>query len=270
MCDLVGPCLATGLTPGDAAVLTSLGWNLGRLGTMADAGEEALRAVWEKCLEADENFHDDFEDFMNLVKLADPTADALRKTEAKRGAAAWFQAHMEEEQAKRQRMREDMVKSAGTEAVQRQSTAPRVRWPTRLDRGLAAAGEVSGMREKIEKAERDRWLKALHAQMVAAELPVSKRERSRGSAPLSRIGKGRRPATLRKHVKTWDRISRWLMVVYHRRWLSRPEEFAEFLEAAVAEPCSRTFPVSCYKTLMLFEYAGEVEEGKFMHRAPCI
>ena len=199
---------------------------------MADTDDATLRAVWLKCIEADEDFHDDFDDFKNVVRLADQTSSALRVTEAKRGAAAWFQAHVQEEQAKKQRMRESMEKEAVKVAVPRRGTAARVRWPTKMERGLAAAGDVSGMREKIEKVERERWLRALHAQIMQAELPVSKRRGPNDSIPLNRVGKGRRPATLRKHVKTWGKVASWLKVVYGRCWPSRPEEFADFLEGS--------------------------------------
>eukprot|EP00435_Cladocopium_sp_Y103_P074476 s164_g49.t1 len=77
-----------------------------------------------------------------------------------------------------------------------------------------------------------------------------------------RYGKGRRASTLRKHVKTWERLRKWMKVTFHKAWPTQPEEFAMYLEARANEPCGRSVPGSIYKTLLFMEAAGEfpVEE----------
>lgn len=89
----------------------------------------------------------------------------------------------------------------------------------------------------------------------AAGLPVAKR--SSDDALLIRVAKGRRANTPRKHVKTWKKASRWMDAAFGQQWPGSPECFAEFIEAMVEEPCSRSFPESVYKALivMFLEYA---------------
>ena len=89
-------------------------------------------------------------------------------------------------------------------------TAKRYRWPTRLGRRLAAAGDNGREREEIEKDERRRWLEELRGIMRQAGAPVVKGAGGAGVELVTdRLGKGRRALTLRKHVKVWNKV-RWL------------------------------------------------------------
>ena len=133
---------------------------------------------------------------------------------------------------------------------------------------LAAVGDDVSLRERVERQERERWLKELRGIMDEAGLPAV---RNAGSdVSINRIGKGRRPNTLRKHVKTWKRIRYWLRLAYDVVWPQTAEQFAFYLESMVSESCARTAPVSAYKTLMFLEFAGEVEEGNQLHRSPSV
>ena len=161
-------------------------------------------------------------------------------------------------------------KESEMKAIPALGTAVRTRWPTRLSKKLSGLGEDATLREEAERRERERWLTELRKLLEEAGLPVTRRGGDGLRVPLQRIGKGRRHSTLRKHVKTWQKASLWLKSVYQEPWPSRPEHFAEYLEAMVAEPCSRTFPVSCLKTLMFMEYAGEVKEADMASRAPSV
>eukprot|EP00913_Durusdinium_trenchii_P013789 g12948.t1 len=89
-------------------------------------------------------------------------------------------------------------------------------------------------------------------------------------ALLIRVAKGRRPNTLRKHVKTWMKAARWMDAAFNCKWPASPEQFAEFLEAMVEEPCARSFPESIYKTLMFLEHAGEVPEQDQICRSAAV
>ena len=133
---------------------------------------------------------------------------------------------------------------------------------------LHIASSDVGLRELAEKQERDRWVKAIRDIVKEAKLPVA--QRSTEDAMLIRVAKGRRANTLRKHVKTWMKASRWLDATFGMQWPGSPECFAEFLEAMVEEPCARSFPESVYKALMFLEYAGEVPEADQLCRAPAI
>ena len=116
-----------------------------------------------------------------------------------------------------------------------------------------------------ERSERDRWLAELRELMKRAKLPVALR--STEDSLMMRIAKGRRPNTLRKHVKTWQKVAQWLESTYGKPWPANASEFAEYIEAIVQEPCARSAPEAAYKTLMFMEYAGEVDEGDFIHRS---
>ena len=59
-----------------------------------------------------------------------------------------------------------------------------------------------------------------------------------------RFGKGRRVNTLRKHVKTWEKMAEWMMATFRHHW---PWEFALYLEARANEPCGRTVPSSVFR-----------------------
>ena len=140
----------------------------------------------------------------------------------------------------------------------------------RLAKGLSAAGGDLSLREKAEKKDRERWTRALLAHLQLAKLPVVDVLNERGGLSMGHVAKGRRGSTLRKHVKTWDKVSSWLYSTYQVCWPTCASQMADYLGARVEEPCSRSTPVSIYKTFMFLEYAGEVPECDQMHRAPCI
>ena len=75
---------------------------------------------------------------------------------------------------------------------------------------------------------------------------------------LTRRGKGRRAGTLRKHVKVWQRYTRWLLASCSSRWPETPVDFADYLLSRAMEPCGQSIPVSVYKTLIFMEHAAEV------------
>lgn len=156
------------------------------------------------------------------------------------------------------------------EKIPRQGQAKIAKWPTRLGKHLAVAGENAALRDQAERNERDRWLKELRNIMIVADLPVARRTRVAGEIPLQRIAKGRRATTLRKHVKTWLKVASWLRSTFGVAWPATPDQFAEYVEAMMAGPCSRTYPVSVYKTLMFLEFAGEVDERDFIHKAASV
>lgn len=101
-----------------------------------------------------------------------------------------------------------------------------------------------------------------------AKLPVARR--STDEALMIRVAKGRRANTLRKHVKTWMKTSRWIEATFGYPWPETGESFAEFLEAMVEEACAKSFPESVYKFLMFLEYAGEVPETEQVCRFPAV
>lgn len=152
------------------------------------------------------------------------------------------------------------------ERVKLVGTAKVTKWPTRLGKKLHLAGGDLALREQAEKSERDRWLAELRDIMKKAQLPVA----LRSSEDSLRIAKGRRPNTLRKHVKTWQKVGQWLEATFEKPWPTSPTEFAEYLEAIVQEPCAKSAPEAAYKTLMFLEFAGEVDECNLLHRTSAV
>ena len=133
------------------------------------------------------------------------------------------------------------------------------RWPTRRARLLARAGDDGKLRERAEEAERVRWIRSLAVLLYVGRTPISL---DFGSAmelgESRRVGKGRRPSTLRKHVKTWEKFVLWLKGAYNIEWPDAPCHFIDYLEERAAEPCGKSIPLSLLKTLMFMESSAEV------------
>eukprot|EP00913_Durusdinium_trenchii_P028945 g27139.t1 len=108
----------------------------------------------------------------------------------------------------------------------------------------------------------------LHSSEVLSALQMLKMVEK--IAPADALERLRRPNTLRKHVKTWQKVGQWLEMTFGKPWPSTPSEFAEYIEAIVQEPCAKSAPEAAYKTLMFMEFGGEVEESAFLHRSSAV
>ena len=100
---------------------------------------------------------------------------------------------------KRRRVHVDSVQQALSQSLKLSAPAatgasPVAKWPTKLRRSLALAGNATA-RETAERVERDRWVREVRAVIVAADLPVM-HVSSLGSA-LQDVAQGRRARTLR-------------------------------------------------------------------------
>ena len=218
--------------------------------------------------EKEESFAVSREVMADLVKRAASRAKTRHMVDAKRGAQELLDAHLAHQREMRRRPFEELTSQDVSSKVQLVGTAKRNRWPTRLSLKLHIASSDLAMRELAEKQERDRWVKEIQDIIKDAGLPIAKR--SSGDALVLRVAKGRRANTLRKHVKTWGKVSRWMEAVFHCKWPHNGDCFAEFIEAMVEEPCARSFPESAYKSLMFLEYAGEVPESDQLCRSPAV
>ena len=123
-------------------------------------------------------------------------------------------------------------------------------WPTR-SHGAASLSAVDQSRQAGEDKQRRRWLAQLQRLIATSGLPAAE------AGISGRVGKGRRASTLRKHVKTWERVVAWVRSAFGVSWPSA-DHFAAYLQARASEPCGRSVPGSCLKTLMFMESAGEV------------
>ena len=160
--------------------------------------------------------------------------------------------------------RKQSEREMALKTIVRKGKAKMVKWPTRLGKLLAVAGDNAQLRQTAEETERLRWIEELRKIMVEANLPAVEAEEWHG-VPTLRIGKGRRASTLRKHVKTWLQVREWLMASFSIPWPKVPGHVALYLEARAAEPCGRSIPASVYKTFMFMEFAGEVGKEDQLH-----
>lgn len=213
-----------------------------------------LGAVIWRIQQKDEEFAISKETLADLVTRAGTRARTRHLVDAKRGSEALLEAHVAHQRELRRRTFENVVQEDVLSKVELVGTAKRGRWPTRLSMKLHIASSDLALRELAEKQERDRWVKEIKDIVKSANLPVARR--SNDDSLMIRVAKGRRANTLRKHVKTWMKASRWMDAAFGYTWPGSPECFAEFIEAMVEEPCSKSFPKSVYKAFMFLEYAG--------------
>lgn len=244
------------------------GWTVTRLGTMADEEDEVLRNIADGLGEGPEG-PVTVEVMRTFIGVAKTAAEVQWRVEGRSSASGLMEAHMARKLGEKINEARDFAAGKLKEQVPRMGKAKVVRWPTKLQRRLEAAGDNASLRESAEKIERTRWINELKKLMEEAGLPVMMGSAVAGNLTLSkRFGKGRRVATLRKHVKTWSMARNWFMATFDRPWPDHSEEFALYLEARANEPCGRSVPTSIFKTLMFMEHAGEVPLEDQMNRKP--
>ena len=254
----------------DLETMVRAGWTTARLSTLNGSNREEFEQLVADMKEWDEQFTLEWSELEIMAGEAYFQETGTRMTHSKRSAAEWIQAHLEHQRDSRRRLHERWAEEKIAKELPRKGKATLARWPTRLERRLEAAGGDQGMREKAEKTERERWTRALLAQIYLAGLPVAQGQEDSEGFTLSRVSKGRRGSTLRKHVKTWDKMAQWLCATFKICWPTHPHQVADYLEARISEPCAKSTPVGIYKTFMFMEFAGEVEPEMQMHRSPCI
>ena len=143
-----------------------------------------------------------------------------------------------------------------------------VRWPVRVGSlaGLAGEAGCQGQQRQVkEAAGRERWLQELQQLLIRAQLPAAACE----GACSVRVAKGRRASTLEGHVRTWRRVADWVQTVFGCHWPSS-DQFVAYLVARAAQPCGKTVPAQCYKTLLFIEAAGEVAHEARISSHPAV
>lgn len=141
---------------------------------------------------------------------------------------------------------------ATTRLVPLKGSAEVKRWPARLQRKLAQAGEGAALRSSVEKTERNRWIQEQKRPLEEASSPATERSQIfKGEDFTRRFGKGRRASALRKHVRTWGKARDWLVATFRHPWPDHPDEFTMYFECRAGEPCGKTVPGNIYKTLLM-------------------
>ena len=250
--------------------LEKLGWNVQRLGTLDDGDEETVGAV---IASLEEHLKEGVsgEELLKLVEVASKAAKVNWRVEGKSPEADLLVAHATSELFDKVGQMKKLADKKVVDLVPKFGTAKLDRWPTRLSKKLNMAGDNPALRESIEKNERTRWIKELRQILEEADSPATQRSHLvSGVDMVKRFGKGRRASTLRKHVKTWQKVRAWLMAAFQKPWPVHPEEIALYLESRAQEPCGKSVPGSIYKTLLFMENAGEWPVKDQVARAACV
>ncbi|CAE7206140.1 unnamed protein product [Symbiodinium natans] len=134
----------------------------------------------------------------------------------------------------------------------------------------AGFGYCDEQRQATEARDRARWIGGLSKLIRQASLPAAIGLAGAGAErAMQRLGKGRRASTLRKHVRTWSRVHEWVLGAFGVAWPSAAH-FVAYLEARAAEPCGRSVPGSCLKSLMFIESAGELHASDKISAHPAV
>jgi hypothetical protein len=139
----------------------------------------------------------------------------------------------------------------------------RRRWPTRFKQRMSSA-VAEEQRLELERTEQDRWARELASIVEEAQLPAAE-EASLASAPeavMAVLGGSRRPSTLRMRVRTWRKIRFWLLQVSGTPWPAHVGQMLDYLQAAVAATCARTWPGQVAASLAFLETVGGVPEDR--------
>eukprot|EP00435_Cladocopium_sp_Y103_P026971 s306_g6.t1 len=248
--------------------LEGLGWTVQRLGTLHDEDEEVVGVVLHS-LEERLNSAVDVQVLLGLIEVCHAAAEVAWRVEGSTSGAELLVAHHQKRlQDKLNEWRQVANKSL-LEKIPAKGTAKVTRWPTKLHRRLNAAGDNQNLRDSAERTERARWISELKKLLMDGSCPAMRGAAS-GDELSRRFGKGRRVNTLRKHVKTWQKVSDWMMSTFRHAWPEDPGEFARYLECRADEPCGKSVPGSIFKTLMFMENAGEVPLEEQICRSPAV
>lgn len=151
---------------------------------------------------------------------------------------------------------------AGTPMELARRLMPKATWTTRLHR-LEAKVTGDNQREKLEQAERDRWVRELNDLLhEAGYLGRQDKEFEAMQYVATRYAMGRRAATIRQHVRHGRRIQEYMEGVYGVQWLRHPKDLMFYINARLEEPCGRSVPGSLFKALVFLENAAELPQER--------
>lgn len=158
----------------------------------------------------------------------------------------------------------DLSDSArGVELSRARPFLPRAVWPTRFARRCAEEKD-HWQRSKIEEKERDRLTQQLVVLLRKAGL--LKIEETVGVSQAKqwlekRHAMGRRPNTLRQHLRLGRKLSSYMQNAYGRPWFRSSGDVMEYVALRLEEPCGKTVPSSVWATIRFLEKSAEVPES---------
>ena len=152
----------------------------------------------------------------------------------------------------------------GVELKKGRAMLPKAIWPNRFAR-RSAAEKDDEQRLQLEEAERERlsndlvsllrkigWL----VKKDSEELLLSQRWL------LRRHSMGRRPSTLRQHVRLGRKLASYVKMSYGVPWFREPSDVMEYVAQRLEEPCGKSVPSSILATLRFLEESAEIPESQ--------
>ena len=155
-------------------------------------------------------------------------------------------------------------RARGVQLRQARGWLPRAIWPGRYSRRMAGEKDQE-QRSKIEEAERDRRTRDLVLLLRKAGLLAKKSEPEalEGQQWLAkRHAMGRRPATLRQHVRLGRKLVNYAKHSYGVGWFKEPSDVMEYVAQRLEEPCGKSVPGSIWSTVRFLEESAEVPEAE--------
>ncbi len=160
--------------------------------------------------------------------------------------------------------RADLSDSAkGIRIAAGRAMLPRPTWPNRFSR-RSAHEKDDDQRARLEEAERESLTKELVSLLEKAGL-VNKKTETGGEADqwlARRHAMGRRPSTLRQHVRLGRKLVSYMRGSFGCSWFRSVQDVMEYVALRLQEPCGKTVPGSVWSTLRFLEVSAEVEESK--------
>ncbi|CAE8608117.1 unnamed protein product [Polarella glacialis] len=139
--------------------------------------------------------------------------------------------------------------------------APRISWKSRGAKAQEMS-EQPDQRAAAEEVERLRWNEQVCQILIRNDFPVL-RVAATSLDPdkaLSNCTGRARSKTLRKKVRTWLAIEKWLVATFGLMWPASSGQVVDYLVDRAAEPCGKTVPAAAVAALRFFERVGEVED----------
>ena len=154
--------------------------------------------------------------------------------------------------------------SHGVQMSRARALLPRAVWPNRLSRRLAASTDDK-QRSTLEEPERDR----LSGELVVLLKKFGLIKVDDGHTPenarqwlLKRHAMGRRPNTLRQHVRLARKFNIYMRSAYTHQWFRHSGDVMEYVALRLEEPCGKSVPSSIWSTLKFVEMSAEVPESQ--------
>ena len=154
--------------------------------------------------------------------------------------------------------------SQGIQMARARALLPRAVWPNRLSRRLAASADDQ-QRSTLEEMERDRLsgeLVVLLKKFNLIKLDDSHTPERARQWLLKRHAMGRRPNTLRQHVRLARKFNTYMRAAYVHQWFRHSGDVMEYVALRLEEPCGKSVPSSIWSTLKFVEMSAEVPESK--------